>query len=112
LECTQLYGSNPEDPSQWLIRKWKQRGRFGNGQVLLVGDLLLVHSEGGELMLVAADPAEYRLLGSIKTISGICWNTFGLYGKRVLVRSNEEMACFEIAVESDSVGHSDANGVE
>lgn len=99
LECTQLYGSNRSDPTQWLIRKWKQRGRFGNGQVLMIGDKLLVHSEGGELMLVAADPNEYRLLGSVKTISGICWNTIGFYQNRVLVRSDEEMACFELTLE-------------
>jgi outer membrane protein assembly factor BamB len=103
LECTQLYGTNPEDPSQWLVRKWKQRGRFGNGQILMIGGYLLVHSDSGELMLVAVDPIEYRLLGTVKTISGICWNTIGFYKNRVLVRSDQEMACLELALEDEAV---------
>ena len=40
LECVQIDG---------LKRKWKVRGRYGNGQLLLVGDKLLVHSEFGTL---------------------------------------------------------------
>jgi outer membrane protein assembly factor BamB len=94
LECTELLNKSG-DKSQ-LVRKWKQRGRFGNGQLLLVGDMLLVHSENGELMLVAANPAEYQMLGSIKTVSGICWNTIGVYKNRILVRSQKEAACFEL----------------
>ena len=77
-------------------RKWKQRGQFGNGQILLVGDKLLVHSENGTLFLVAADPSGYKELGSLKTIDGICWNTMCLYGNRLLVRSEKEAACIEL----------------
>jgi outer membrane protein assembly factor BamB len=88
LECAQL------EPFR---RKWKQRGRFGNGQVLLVGDHLLVHTEEGELMLISASPEGYQELGSIETIEGTCWNTMCLYGNRLLVRSELEAACFELA---------------
>jgi len=91
LECVEL-------PS--LNRKWKQRGRFGNGQLLLVGDKLLIHSEDGELVLVSATPNSYQPLGSIKTIAGTCWNTICLVGPRVLVRSEREMACFELPLKS------------
>lgn len=94
LECTALIGE--PDGKSHLVRKWKQRGRFGNGQLLLVGDLLVVHSEDGELMLVEANPEAYELLGSIKTISGICWNTICVYKNRILVRSEKEAACFEL----------------
>lgn len=87
LECVEI-------PS--LSRRWKQRGRFGNGQILLVGDKLLIHSEDGELVLAEASPISFQPLGSIKTISGTCWNTISLVGNRVLVRSEREMACFEL----------------
>ena len=87
LECTEITS---------LKRKWKQRGSFGNGQILLVGDKLLVHSENGTLFLVAAEPSGYQELGSLKTIDGICWNTLCLYGNRLLVRSEKEAACIEL----------------
>ncbi len=95
LECTELFSDDSASDAT-LKRKWKQRGRFGNGQVLLAGDRLLIHSEDGALLLVAADPAKYQLLGSVETISGICWNTLCLFGDRLLVRSQEEMACFQL----------------
>ena len=77
-------------------RTWKQRGRFGNGQILLIGDKLLVHSESGKLHLVQADPDKYIELGSFDTIDGICWNTICLYGDLVLVRSEREAACYRL----------------
>lgn len=93
LECTELPG---------LQRRWKQRGRFGNGQLLLVEDKLLIHTEDGELVLAQADHNQYIQLGTIKTISGTCWNTICLFGNRVLVRSDFEMACFELPLEATS----------
>jgi outer membrane protein assembly factor BamB len=87
LECVEI---------ESFERKWKQRGLFGNGQILFVGDKLLVHSENGTLILVAADPSGYMDLGSMKTIDGICWNTMCLYGNRLLVRSEKEAACIEL----------------
>lgn len=90
LECVEIHS---------FKRKWKQRGLFGSGQILLAGDKLLVHSENGTLFLVAADPAGYQNLGSLKTIDGICWNTMCLYGNRLLLRSDKEAACVELPTE-------------
>ncbi len=78
-----------------LQRKWRRRG-FGTGQLLLVGDKLLVHAETGKLALVEATPDEYRELGSIETISGTCWNTLAISKDLVLVRSDTEAACYRI----------------
>ena len=75
---------------------WKRRGRFGHGQVLLVGRFILLHSESGELYLLEATPDEYRELGTLKTINGVCWNTLCLTGNKLLVRSEIEAACIEI----------------
>ncbi len=77
---------------------WKRRGRFGHGQVLLVGHHILLHSESGELFLLDATPDEYRELGVIKTIQGVCWNTLCLTGNRLLVRSEIEAACVVLPV--------------
>ncbi len=89
LECTRL-----EDGQ----RVWRKRGRFGHGQILLVRDKLLVHSESGSLSLVDANPDEYRDYGSIPTIDGVCWNTLCLYGPFLLVRSELESACIRLPV--------------
>ncbi|QDS86873.1 outer membrane biogenesis protein BamB [Rosistilla ulvae] len=77
-------------------RNWKQRGRFGHGQILLVGDKILIHSESGTLHLIDASPEEYHEYGEIKTIDGICWNTLCLYGSKLLVRSDLEAACIDL----------------
>ena len=75
---------------------WKRRGRFGHGQVLMVGNHILLHSESGELLLLEATPDEYRELGTLKTIDGVCWNTLCLSGNTLLIRSEIEAACLEI----------------
>jgi outer membrane protein assembly factor BamB len=90
LECTEIDS---------FERLWKQRGRFGNGQIFLVGDKLLVHSETGTLHLVLATPQGYEELGTIKTIGGICWNTIALSGNLILLRSEREAACFRLPEE-------------
>jgi outer membrane protein assembly factor BamB len=41
-----------------------ERGRYGQGQILGVDDLLVVQAESGDVALVAATPAAYRELGS------------------------------------------------
>ena len=81
-----------------LKKQWRRRG-FGTGQLLLVGDKLLVHAESGKLSLAEATPEEYVDLGSIDTVEGTCWNTFAIYNDLVLVRSEKEAACFRLPLE-------------
>lgn len=90
MECTDLSDGT---------RMWKQRGRFGHGQILLVGDKILIHSESGVLHLIDASPDAYNEYGEIKTIDGICWNTLCLYGSKLLVRSDLEAACIELPIQ-------------
>ncbi|MCH8924004.1 MAG: PQQ-like beta-propeller repeat protein [Planctomycetes bacterium] len=80
-------------------RKWK-RGRFGHGQVLLVDDLLLVQSERGEVALVEATPEGYRELSRMTVVDGQSWNCPALSGRRLLVRTDLEAACYELPVVS------------
>ena len=97
LECCDLGGVDQEPR-----RKWRKRRRFGNGQLLLVGQHLLVHTENGLLLLVEATPEKYNELGQFKTIDGICWNTLCLYKNLLLVRSELEAACIELKTEVQS----------
>ncbi|MEQ9408770.1 MAG: PQQ-like beta-propeller repeat protein [Fuerstiella sp.] len=89
LECARLADGE---------RIWKRRGRFGHGQLLLVGNHLLVHGESGTLSLVEATTEGYREIGIVDTVDGVCWNTICLAGNRLLVRSELEAACLELPV--------------
>ena len=80
-------------------RKWK-RGRYGNGQVLLLPteDQLLVISEKGELVLLRARPEKSTELARRQVLSGRTWNHPVVVGDRLYVRNGEEAACFELAI--------------
>jgi outer membrane protein assembly factor BamB len=77
-------------------RKWKD-GRYGHGQVLLVGDLLLVQTEQGPVALVEANPSEYREVAKLNALSAKTWNTPALAGEFLLVRNDQEAACYQLA---------------
>jgi outer membrane protein assembly factor BamB len=76
-------------------RTWKG-GRYGHGQILLAGDLLLVQAEQGDVVLVELHPRELRELGRIKALSGKTWNNPALAGPYLLVRNDREAACYEL----------------
>ncbi len=76
-------------------KKWK-KGKFGHGQVLLVGDLLLVQSEQGDVALVEASPDAFKELTRFTAVSGQSWNCPALSGHKLLVRTDQEAACYEL----------------
>ena len=84
-------------------RKWK-RGRYGNGQVLLLpdGGQLLVISEDGELVLLSANPKKHVELTKFRVLEGRTWNHPVLVGNRLFVRNAEEAACFEMPLDDRS----------
>ena len=79
-------------------RLWK-RGRYGHGQMILVGDLLLIQAENGEVVLVEATAEGHRELARLAALDGKTWNPPALSGRRLLVRNNSEAACYELPVE-------------
>jgi outer membrane protein assembly factor BamB len=81
-------------------RLWKG-GRYGYGQVLLLPamDLLLIAAESGDVVLVAADPAEHRELGRFPAMAGKTWNHPVVANNFLLVRNDQEAACFELTRE-------------
>lgn len=85
--------------------KWK-RGRYGFGQVIALEDqgLLIVLSESGELVLLAADPEGHKELGRYQAIEGKTWNHPVIAQGRLYVRNGTEMACLELPPATPSAG--------
>jgi outer membrane protein assembly factor BamB len=75
--------------------KWKG-GRYGHGQVLLAGGHLVVITEEGELVLVAATAEKLREVARVPAIAGQTWNVPAFADGILLVRNTEEMAAFDL----------------
>ena len=78
-------------------RLWKSE-RVGSGQVLAVGDLLLVQTEPGPILLVEVSPAGSKVLGKLKGLDGKTWTNLCLAGKWLLARNDREAVCYELPV--------------
>jgi outer membrane protein assembly factor BamB len=76
-------------------RLWKG-GRYGHGQTILAGDLLVVQAEDGDVALVEATPEAHRELGRLPALSGKTWNAPALAGPYLLVRNDVEAACYRL----------------
>jgi hypothetical protein len=57
---------------------------------------LLVLSEKGEAVLLAADPERHQELGRFQAVNGKTWNHPVIVRGRLYVRNAEEMACYEL----------------
>jgi outer membrane protein assembly factor BamB len=79
-------------------RRWRD-GRYQHGQVLLVGELLLVQAENGRVYLIEPSPEGLRELGWVPALNGKTWNNPVVAGKYLLVRNDQEAACYELALE-------------
>jgi outer membrane protein assembly factor BamB len=78
-------------------RRWKE-GRYGSGQVLLLGDqpLLLVVTDDGQVVLVAANSHERHELARFQAVEGKTWNHPVIAHGRMYIRNAKEIACFEL----------------
>jgi outer membrane protein assembly factor BamB len=82
-------------------RRWRG-GRYGHGQLLLVGDLLLVQAENpGDLVLVDPNSMSFKELGRITSLAGKTWNNPAISGRTLLVRNHEEAICYELPVRAE-----------
>jgi outer membrane protein assembly factor BamB len=89
LECVAL------DSGRKTWRK-NRRQEFGHGQILGVGNCVLVLSEEGELALVEANPQQFVELARIPVFTDKTWNNLCLYGNKLLLRNDREAVCLEL----------------
>ncbi len=92
LTCLNLENGN---------RIWK-KGRYGYGQMLLVGSMLLILAEDGRVELVKADPEAYSQVAEFQAISGQTWNHPTLAHGKLFVRNSEMAACYDISTDSQT----------
>ena len=79
-------------------KTWK-KGRYGHGQVLLIGDqglLIITTEETGEVVLAEPSPKDLVERGKIQALPGKTWNHPVIAGGKLLVRNGEEMVCFDL----------------
>jgi outer membrane protein assembly factor BamB len=77
--------------------KWRHRGGLGKGGLIASDSKLIVLTERGELMIVAADPNSYRELSRARIMGGTCWTHPVLSGSKLYCRSQSgELACFNM----------------
>jgi outer membrane protein assembly factor BamB len=75
--------------------KWKG-GRYGYGQLLIAGDVVIVLTENGDIAVVRATPERHEELARFPAIEGRSWNHPIIAGGRLLVRNLREMAAFDL----------------
>jgi outer membrane protein assembly factor BamB len=75
--------------------KWKG-DRYGHGQMILVGHLLLLMAENGEIVLLEPSPAEQRELARFKVLQDKTWNPPALAGDLLVVRNDREAVCLRL----------------
>ena len=75
--------------------KWKA-GRYGHGQILLADGHLVITTEDGELVLVAATPEKHAEVARVPALDGETWNVPAFADGILLVRNTQEMAAFDL----------------
>ncbi len=83
-------------------RMWKG-GRYDQGQLLRAGDLLVVQSEPGDVVLVEATPEAHREVARLAALSEQTWNSPAIAGDRLLVRNAHEAVCYQLPLRSGEV---------
>lgn len=76
-------------------RLW-QGERYGSGQLLLCGELLLIVSDEGALALVRAQGDAFEEVTRFALYREKTWNTPALAGDRLYVRNQREIACVRL----------------
>jgi len=81
-------------------RLWKKRRSpgIGHGQIILIGEVMLILTESGEVLLVEASPEAYRELTSMRVFpeDQVTWNNPAFSAPYLLVRNAEQVVCYEL----------------
>ena len=76
-------------------RVWKE-GRYGHGQMLRVGEHVLLTAERGDLVLLAPTPEGANELHRFAVFADKTWNPPALCGDLLLLRNDQEAACLRL----------------
>ena len=76
-------------------RVWKS-GRFGFGQMLKVGNRLLISAEKGDLLVVALNPDALEVVSRFAAIEGKTLNNPALAHGFLLLRNSAERVCYDL----------------
>ncbi len=79
-------------------RKWRA-GRYGHGQMILVGSTLLVSTEEGGLVLVDLGPDGLHERATFPALEAKTWNPPAFAAPYLLLRNDKEAALYELALE-------------
>lgn len=75
---------------------WAERG-FGQGNLVVAGDLAVVLSDLGEVFLVKLRPEGAEVKGSVQVLAGRSWTPPTLAGGVLYLRNHTEMAAVRLA---------------
>ncbi|MEW5977794.1 MAG: PQQ-binding-like beta-propeller repeat protein [Acidobacteriota bacterium] len=67
--------------------------RFGGGTLVRTGSHLLILKENGELILAAASPKAYKVLGQTRLLSATARACFGVSAGRIFARNEDSLVC-------------------
>jgi len=83
---------------QWKDERNAGEGKaYGQGQILLHNDLLVILTHYGEVVLVEARPDRFNELGRMKVLQGDkTWNNPAIVAGRLYIRNHLEMACVDL----------------
>jgi outer membrane protein assembly factor BamB len=95
------HGRQEEGPSLRCIEfktgkvRWNVDG-FRAGSITLAGDRLLILKEGGELVLAAASPAEFKPLASAKILPAVVRSYPAVANGMLYVRNEKTLVCLNL----------------
>lgn len=75
--------------------KWSHSG-FGQGQVIMVDDNLMIVGDQGELVLAKPDPDSYQEIARCHPIAGKCWTDPAVADGKVYLRSQTGAVCLDV----------------
>ena len=76
-------------------RCWKN-GRYGHGQIIRIGDKILVQAEVGFVAIVTCNPTKYVETMRIDALESRTWNHPATDGRYLIVRNDQQAICFEL----------------
>jgi outer membrane protein assembly factor BamB len=77
-------------------RLWKN-GRYGHGQILKVGEHLMVMEERGRLNLLKPDAEGHHPLGNVAALDRKTWNHPVLVDDFLILRNDQEIVCLQLS---------------